>query len=76
MPKAVLRRLAELARVPAEQRTFFFESVLENVQTARELDGLAKGVLATKNGAALQRTASYLEEMLSKLNQNYLSNSL
>jgi hypothetical protein len=56
--------------VPAEQRTFFFESVLANVLTARELDGLAKGALATKNGAALQRTAVTLLEMLSKLNQD------
>ena len=70
VPKSVLRRFAELARVPAEQRTFFFESVLENVQTARELDGLAKGALATKNGEALQHTAVTLLEMLSKLNHD------
>jgi hypothetical protein len=70
VPKEILRRLAELAHVPGEQRTFFFESVLANVQTAHELDGLTKGALATKNGAALRRTAVTLLEVLSKLNQD------
>ena len=70
MPDAVLRQLALLAQVPAQQREFFFKSVLMDVKTACELDGLAKGALATENGQALQRVAVALYDTLGKLNQD------
>ncbi len=67
---AVLLRLSELARVPAQQREFFFELVLGNVQTACELDGLAKGALANKKGETLLRAARELYEVLGNLNKD------
>ena len=65
---AVLLRLSELARVPAEQREFFFESVLGSVQTACELDGLVKQGLASKRGKNLARAAFTLYDVLGNLN--------
>ena len=38
VPDAVLRQLADLALIPAEQREFFFDVVRDNVQTAWDLD--------------------------------------
>ena len=70
MPDALLQQLAELARVPADQRPFFFDSVLSNVQTACELDRLAKGALANAKGKTLQRTSASLYDTLGKLNQD------
>jgi len=74
-PKApsdeVLRHLAELARVPAEHREFFCESVRTSVQTACELDGLVKNGLATlasKRGKNLARSALTLYDTLGNLN--------
>lgn len=66
---AVLLRLSELARVPVEQREFFFESVRGNVQTACELDALAKGGQVIKKGATLLRAARELYEVLGNLNE-------
>lgn len=43
VPDAVLRRLAKMAHVPAEQYQFFFDSVCMDVQTAHDRNGLANG---------------------------------
>jgi hypothetical protein len=70
VPGEVLRDLADVALVPPEQREFFFESVCINVQTACELDRLAKQELAIKKGASLLRAALTLYEVIGNLNNN------
>ena len=71
-PKAlidkVLEQLAELADVPAEQHKSFFESVRTRVQTACELDALAKGAMANKKGTILHQAALTLYDKLGNLN--------
>ena len=64
----VLRQLADLLLVPPEQREFFFESICTNVQTAWELDGLAKQGLASKRGKKLVDAALALYDTLGNLN--------
>jgi hypothetical protein len=70
VPDEVLRQLADLGRVPAAQRKFFFDSVRTNVQTACELDGLVKEGLANKKGATLLRAALTLYDALGNLNRD------
>jgi hypothetical protein len=64
----VLQQLADLGRVPAAQRNFFFESVRMNVQTACELDGLGKLGLANRKGESLARAALALYDVIGNLN--------
>jgi hypothetical protein len=66
-PLGVLRQLAELARVPPEHHDFFFDEVSMHLQASHDLNGLAKGVLTNKSGAALQRAAVDLHEKLCDL---------
>ena len=70
VPDAILLRLTDLARVPADQRQFFFDSVRRNVQLAWELDALVKPWLTNKNGAALRVAALDLYEVLGNLNKD------
>jgi hypothetical protein len=68
-----LRQLADLGDVPADQREFFFESVRTSVQTAWELDGLAKNRLATlasKRGKKLVHAALTLYDTLGDLHNS------
>jgi hypothetical protein len=64
----VLQQLADLGRVPAAQRNFFFKSVRMNVQTACELDGLGKPGLANRKGESLARAALALYDVIGNLN--------
>lgn len=64
----VLKELADLLVVPLEQRAFFFESIYTSVQTAWELDGLAKPGLAAKRGEALVVAALTIYDTLGNLN--------
>jgi hypothetical protein len=72
VPNEVLRQLADVARVPAEQHEFFFDSVLTHVlKTAWELDGLVKNGLATlaiKRREKLIQAALTLYDTLGNLN--------
>jgi hypothetical protein len=70
VPDVALQQLADRALIPADQREFFFDAIRMNVQTAWELDGLVKGGLANKNGAALLRAALALYEVLGSLNKH------
>jgi hypothetical protein len=70
VPDEVLRQLADLAHVRPAQRAFFFEVVRDNVQTACDLDALAKGGLANKKGATLQRHALDFYETLKELSKD------
>ena len=63
----VLQQLADLLVVPSEQREFFFESVCTNVQTAWELDGLAKQGLVSKKGKKFVAAALTLYDTLGNL---------
>jgi hypothetical protein len=70
VPDEVLRQVAKLAHVPTAQRKFFFEVVRDSVQTARDLDALAKGGMANKKGATLWRTTLALYDTLGNLNED------
>ena len=63
----VLQQLADLLVVPSEQREFFFEFVCTNVQTAWELDGLAKQGLASKKGKKFVAAALTLYDTIGNL---------
>ena len=65
-----MHQLADLACMPSKERKFFFERVRDEVRTARDLDRLARGSLATKKGASLLRAALTLYEELSNLKSN------
>lgn len=67
MPEDVLQGLAVLANVPAEQREFFFKSVLASVEAAWELDGLVKQGLTSTRSKTLASVALSLYETLSGL---------
>jgi hypothetical protein len=73
LPKApseeTLRQLADLLVVPPEQHEFFFESVRSNVQTACELNGLAKRGLAGKRGKKLMGAALTLYDTVGNLSK-------
>jgi hypothetical protein len=73
-PKAptakVLRQVADLGRVPAAGRKLFFDAIRTNVQTAWELDGIAKGALANSKGATLHHAALTLYDKLGNLEPN------
>jgi len=68
VPDAVLRELAKLAHVPDAGRKSFFDAVRTNVQTACELDGIAKGALANTKGTTLHHAAFTLYDKLGNLN--------
>jgi hypothetical protein len=67
LPDNILRRLAEIGRVPVEEHDFFFESVRDNVGTACQLDRLG-GALSTKRGKDLADAAITLYDALGNLN--------
>lgn len=68
VPDAVLHEIAtKLAHVPPARRKSFFDAVRTNVQTACELDGLAKGALANSRGATLHDAALTLYDKLGNL---------
>jgi hypothetical protein len=72
VPDEVLLQLAELARVPAEEREEFYNFVREGVQTAWELDELANSGRAWNKSGALVRAAKAalnLYEELANLKQ-------
>jgi len=68
VPNAVLSELAERALVPPAHRKSFFDAVRTNVQTACELDGIAKGALANTKGTTLHHAAFTLYDKLGNLN--------
>jgi hypothetical protein len=70
VPDEVLRQVAELAHVPTAQHEFFFEVVRDSVQTACDLNALAKGGLTNKKGATLHRAALDFYETLKTLNKD------
>ena len=66
----VLRELADLGKVPAAKREFFFDAVRTNVQTACDLDAIVKGGLANEKGTTLHQAALTLYNNLCKLNNS------
>jgi hypothetical protein len=70
VPGDVLRQLADLALIAAQQREFFSTTICINVQTVWEVDGLVKGRLANKKGTALLRAALTLYDALGNLNND------
>jgi hypothetical protein len=72
VPDEVLLQLASLARVPADEREGFYDSVRDGVQTAWELDELANSGHAWKKSGTLVRAAKAalnLYEELANLKQ-------
>ena len=67
VPNAVQHELAKLALVPPARRKSFFDAIRTNVQTAWELDSLAKGALANSKGATLYHAALTLYDKLGNL---------
>jgi hypothetical protein len=65
----VLQQLADLGRVPPEQRDFYFNSVRMNVQTAWELDQLVKRGLTGKRAEKLADAALALYDGLGNLSE-------
>lgn len=71
VPDEVLRQLADLALIPAQQRDFFSETICINVQAVWEIDGsVIKGGFANKKGATLLRAALTLYDVLGNLNRD------
>ena len=67
VPNDVLQQLADLGHVLAAKREFFFDEVQMHVQTACELDGLAKQGLTSKYGKNVAGAALALYDALGNL---------
>jgi hypothetical protein len=68
VPDDVLRKVADLGRVSADQHKFYFSGIRYYVQEARKLNELVKKGLERKKGTALLRAARALYEVLGTLN--------
>jgi hypothetical protein len=63
-PDDVLRKVADLGRVSANQHDFYFSGVRYYIREACKLSGLVKGGLEKEKGTALLRAARALYEVL------------
>ena len=70
VPNEVLQQLADIGRVPAAEREFFFESVCQIVKEACEWDGLVKQGLTSKRGKNLVCAALSFYDALGNLHKH------
>ena len=68
VPDDVLRKVADLGRVSANQHRFYFSGIRYYVREAYKLSGLVKRGLEKEKGTALLRAARALYEVLGTLN--------
>ena len=70
LPEHVLVRLADLAKVPNDERELFFENIREAVQATWEQHDLMKGGPTKAKIETLEKTASSLYKSLRNLDSN------
>ena len=70
VPDDVLRKVADLARVHADQHDFYFSVIGHYMQEVCKLSELVKGGLEKKKGTTLLRAARALYEVLGTLNDD------
>ena len=68
VPDDVLRKVADLGRIPADQRDFFFSAVRHYMQEACKLSRLVERGLEKKKSTTLLHAARALYEVLGTLN--------
>jgi hypothetical protein len=69
-PDDTLVKLADRARVPEEQRDFYYERILENVHNICEHKKLIDGGLTKEHGSRLHQATVVLRETLDNLDEN------